>query len=142
MKKKTNDVFPTPKNLGKRPWGSETLLLLIPKILTLKLLKIKKGKQGGLQYHRKKNECGYLISGRLQITYENKYGKLVKKIVTKGKTFHFRPGLIHQEKALTDCQIIEASSPHFNDRVRVEKKFGLKIKGGLPTTKKIDIKFL
>tara|TARA_B110000971_G_C19717324_1_gene367003 strand:+ start:23 stop:451 length:429 start_codon:yes stop_codon:yes gene_type:complete len=142
MKKKTHGIFPSPKSLGKRQWGSEILLVLIPKILTLKLLKIKKGKQGGLQYHHKKNECGYLISGKLQITYQNEKSKLVKKILTKGKTFHFQPGLIHQEKALSDCQIIEASSPHFNDRVRVEKKFGFKMKVGLPSTKKNDIKFL
>ena len=31
-------------------------------------------------------------------------------------------------------KIIEASTPHFNDRVRVEKKYGLEIKDGLPTT--------
>ena len=143
MKKKHINVkFPIKKDLGKRTWGKEILLSLIPKILSLKLLKLKKGKKGGLQYHHKKNECGYLISGKLQITYQNEKSKLVKKILTKGKTFHFQPGLIQQEKALSDCQIIEASSPHFNDRVRVEKKYGLPITEGLPSTKIKDIKFL
>ena len=40
--------------MGKRNWGKEDLLVLIPKKLTLKLLELKKGKKGGLQYHRKK----------------------------------------------------------------------------------------
>ena len=48
--------------------------------------------------------------------------KIGTKILSKGKIFHFPPGVIHQEKALTDVEIIEASTPHFNDRVRVEKK--------------------
>ena len=44
-----------------------------------------------------------------------------KKILKKGDVFHFPPKMIHQEKALTNCKIIEVSTPHFNDRVRVEK---------------------
>ena len=122
--------------------GEEILVALIPKKISLKILKIKKGKKGGLQYHRKKNECGIIISGKLKIIYDNGNGKLLEKILKKGDTFHFPPGSIHQEQAITNCQIIEASTPHFNDRVRVEKKFGIKDVEGLPTTRKKDIKFL
>ena len=35
--------FSQKKNLGKRNWGREDLLVLIPKVLTLKKLFIKKG---------------------------------------------------------------------------------------------------
>ena len=34
--------FPNKKKVGKRIWGNEWLLVLIPKVLTLKLLEIKK----------------------------------------------------------------------------------------------------
>ena len=113
---------------------------MIPQGLSLKKITIKKGKKGGLQFHRLKNECGYLLKGKLLIKYLNKNGKLTKKIVKKGGVFHFPPGFLHQEEAITDCEIIEASSPHFNDRVRMEKKYGLKIKG-LPTTSRKEIIF-
>ena len=53
MKKIKTPIFPKPKSVGKRNWGSELLLALIPKVLSLKKLKIKKGKQGGLQYQEK-----------------------------------------------------------------------------------------
>ena len=59
------------------------------------------------------------MSGKLLIKYDNGKGKLVERICKKGDSFHF-PLTVHQEKALTDCTIIEASTPHFNDRVRVE----------------------
>lgn len=132
-------IFPISKNLGKRLWGKEILLSLIPKTLSFKKIIIKKGKKGGLQYHRKKKECGYLLKGKLLIRYESKKnGKLKKKILGPGSVFYFPPGFVHQEEALTNCEIIEASSPHFNDRVRMEKKYGLKIEG-LPTTKKREI---
>ena len=143
MKKKISSksvLFPNKRNLGHRNWGSETLLVLIPKILSLKILKMKKGSKGGLQYHHKKNECGYVISGKLRVKYDNGKGKLIEKMLKKGDSFHFPPGAIHQEEAITECEIIEASSPHFNDRVRVEKLYGLKEAKGLKSTSKSQVK--
>ena len=49
MKKKIVK-FPKRKKIGKRDWGQEILCALIPKKISLKILKIKKGKKGGLQY--------------------------------------------------------------------------------------------
>ena len=142
VRRKINKVlFPKEKDLGKRIWGKEKLLAHIPKILTLKRLEIKKGQKGGLQYHRKKNECGYLLSGKLIVRYDKGNGKLVKKILKAGSIFHFPPGAVHQEEALSNCIIIEASTPHFNDRVRVEKKYGIFYNKGLPTTLKREITF-
>lgn len=138
MKKKIA-LFPKKIKVGKRNWGEEILCALIPKKISLKILKIKKGKKGGLQYHRKKSECGILISGKLLIRYEGNSGKLKKKIINKGETFYFPPGSVHQEEAVTDCEIIEVSTPHFNDRVRVEKKYNLEDTEGLPTTEKDEI---
>lgn len=131
--------FPKNKSIGKRPWGKEDLLVLIPKVLSLKKLFIKKGSKGGLQYHHKKNECGHIISGKLLVRYDSGKGILKKKVLKKGQNFHFPPGMVHQEEAITDCVIIEASTPHFNDRVRVEKKYGINEVSGLPSTKKKEV---
>ena len=135
-------LFPKKKSMGKRLWGSEILLAIIPKILSLKKLSIKKGARGGLQYHHKKNECGIIISGKLKIRYESGGRKLKSKTLKSGDVFHFPPKSIHQEEAITNCVIIEASTPHYNDRVRVEHLFGLKKEPGLPTTKKKQVKLL
>ena len=132
-------IFPIKKKIGKRDRGEEILLTLIPSVLSLKLLKIKKGKKGGIQYHHKKNECGYVLSGKLLVRYDRRNNKLSKKILKTGDVFHFPPGTVHQEEALTNCQIIEASSPHFNDRVRVDERYGFSSKNGLPTTKKKNV---
>ena len=93
-----------------------------------------------MQYHRKKNECGFILSGKLKVKFDNGGGILKEKILKSGNCFHFPPGSIHQEEALTNCTIIEASTPHFNDRVRVESKYNLAMDEGLPTTKISDIK--
>lgn len=135
-------IFPKKKNLGNRHWGKETLLCLISKKFSVKMLEMKKGFSGNLQYHRKKNECGIIISGKLKIEYAAKNKTLKSKILKKGNVFHFSPGLIHKETAITNCKILEASTPHFNDRVRVEKQFNREEVKGLPTTKSKDILFL
>ena len=132
--KKVSVIFPEVETAGDRPWGEEKILCVIPKVLSLKQLFIKKGSKGGLQFHQKKNECGVLISGKLLIRYLNDKDELVEKIMHEGDVFHFPTLCIHQEEAIEDCIIIEASTPHFNDRVRVDEIFGLGKSKGLPST--------
>lgn len=137
MKKRVR--FIKPINFENRDWGSEILLAVVSKKYSLKKLIMKAGTKGGLQYHHKKNECGYILSGKLLVRFDNGSGSLNEKILGKGDTFQFPPGAVHQEEALTDCEIIEVSTPFFNDRVRVEKEYGLKENEGLPSTKIEDV---
>lgn len=131
--------FINPINFEKRDWGSEILLAVVSKKYSLKKLIMKAGTKGGLQYHHKKNECGYIVSGKLKITFDLGNKKLKSKILTTGDCFNFPQGFVHQEEAITNCEIIEASTPHFNDRVRVEKEYGLEKSLGLRSTLKKDV---
>ena len=134
-----SQVFPISESVGKRPWGTEDILAIVPKQFSVKRLKLKAGSKGGLQYHRLKDEVAVLISGTLLIRYDLGNKKLLEKIIEPGEVVHFPPGLVHQEEAITDCEIIEASSPHFNDRVRVEEEYGFGKSEGLPSTELGDI---
>ena len=71
--------FPKAESIGERDWGEEILLVLSQGKFTMKKLIIKKGFSGGLQYHRKKDEAAYILSGTLLLTYENEEGFLVTK---------------------------------------------------------------
>lgn len=133
------DIFPVVQPVGERPWGKEELLALVARQFSVKRLVIKAGNKGGLQYHRLKNEVAVLISGEMLVRYDLGDGVLRERIVRGGDVAHFPPGLVHQEEAITDCEIIEASSPHFNDRVRMEESYGLGAPIGLPSTKEDDI---
>ena len=132
-------VFPVAQSVGERPWGTEDLLALVSKHFSVKRLKIKAGNKGGLQYHRLKDEVAIMISGQMLIRYDLGDKILKEKIITAGEVVHFPPGLVHQEEAITDCEIIEASSPHFNDRVRMEEAYGFEKSQGLPTTQEKDV---
>lgn len=133
--------FPKAQSVGPREWGEETLLVLASGKYSMKKLFIKAGKRGGLQYHRQKDEASYIISGKMLLRYENESGELVEKEVGPGDWFHFPCGCIHQEIAITDVLRIEVSTPHFNDRVRVEEWFGISDSSGLQTTNESDIEF-
>ena len=102
-------------------------------------MKVKAGNKGGLQYHRHKDEVAIMISGKMIIRYDLGDKVLREKIIEAGDVVHFSPGLVHQEEAITDCEILEASSPHFNDRVRVEESYGFGKPVGLPTTEENEV---
>ncbi len=127
--------FPKPQSVGKREWGTEDLLVLVSGKYTLKKIFLKAGCKGGLQLHRQKNECGIIISGQMIVKFDDGAGNLTEVIANEGDVFHFEPGVVHQTEAIKDTVYIEASTPHFNDRVHVEHLYGIKEEaGGLPTT--------
>ena len=128
------DVFPTALDMGERNWGTETLLVLVPGKYTVKRIEIKAGEKGGLQYHHLKDEVGVIISGTMIVRYDHGNGLLSEKIVGPGGVIHFSPGLVHQSEAISDVVYIEASTPHFNDRMRVEESYGMEAEAGLPST--------
>jgi len=131
--------FPDAESVGPREWGDELLLVLASKKYSMKKLVVKAGKKGVLQYHRQKDEASYIVSGEMILRYENMNGSLQEKKVGPGDWFHFPAGCVHQEEAITDVVRIEVSTPHFNDRVRVEHEFGITNSSGLKTTEVDDI---
>lgn len=131
--------FPSMSSVGPREWGDELLLVHSIGKYTMKKLVIRAGRKGGLQYHRLKDEASYIISGSMIIRYADSKGILTERLVNQGDFFHFPAGCIHQEEAITDVVRIEVSTPHFNDRVRVEKYFNMDDGSGLPTTSIFDV---
>lgn len=126
--------FISPEEVGPRDWGSEILLAKLSSKFTFKRLLVRKGCKGGLQFHRKKHEFGYIVSGTLLLRHSPNGVDLIETTLKAGDVFEFPPFAIHQEEALTDCEIIEVSTPYLNDRVRVESRFGVEDTTGLPST--------
>lgn len=117
-----------------RDWGEEIFIARTPKYLG-KILKMKAGTKGGLQYHVEKDETFHLVNGSAIVRSDDGDGKLMKTIMEPGESYHIPPGAVHQVEAVTDCVFFEASTPHFEDRVRCEAQYGLPEDGGLPTTR-------
>jgi YrbI family 3-deoxy-D-manno-octulosonate 8-phosphate phosphatase len=134
LKKFARPEFPVAEKVGDRDWGEEDLLVLASGKYIMKKMFVKSGHKGGLQFHRLKDEAGYLVSGEMIIRMDDGKGGLEEKVIGPGDVYRFPPGVVHQGEAITDCVVIEASTPHFDDRVSCEKMYGLLEDESLPTT--------
>lgn len=118
----------------ERDWGTETFVAETPQYLG-KVLKMKAGTKGGLQFHTEKDETFHLVSGTAIVRFDDGRGDICAVYMRPGESYHIPPGAPHQVEAMTDCVLFEASTPHYDDRVRVEEQYGLVAEGGLPTTR-------
>jgi mannose-6-phosphate isomerase-like protein (cupin superfamily) len=124
-----------PRDVGSRAWGTERLVAET-EFYTLKVNTYLAGKAGGLAYHRLKTESFHLLSGEGWLDYDRGQG-LERMKLTAGMTVTIPAGAVHRFEAITDVVGVEASTPQFNDRVRVEEEYGVPVIGdsyGLPTT--------
>ena len=117
-----------------RLWGSETIIASTPQYLG-KILRMRAHTRGGLQLHVDKDETEHLVSGRALLRYDGGAGTILEAQFAEGTSWHIAAGTPHQVEALTDCVIFEVSTPHRDDRVRLESRYGLPEEPGLPSTR-------
>jgi mannose-6-phosphate isomerase len=103
-----------------KPWGGETIWADTERYVG-KILHIKAGQELSVQYHKKKDETVYLLRGAL----EYRVGAALEDVQLKvGEALRIKPGTIHQMVALTDCEVLEVSTPERDDIVRLSDKYG------------------
>ena len=110
------------RNIIKKPWGHEELLEKNNKYMFKKLY-MKKGHRCSLQYHRKKTETILVLKGILRIFYGNSKNKIKSKIYKRGQSITLKPKIIHRMQGVTNCIYLEASSPEFEDVVRLSDDY-------------------
>ncbi len=49
---------------------------------------------------------------------------LKEEVVGAGHAFHYAPGTVHRITAIEDTDILEVSTPHLDDVVRLEDAYG------------------
>jgi len=105
-----------------KPWGHEIIWAHTDAYVG-KVLHIKAGQALSMQYHNIKDETLYLLRG--EMTYRVDTGSGLKEVALKaGESFRNTPGTIHQMEAVTDCDVLEASTPHLDDVVRLADRYG------------------
>lgn len=106
----------------EKPWGHELIWAHTEKYVG-KLLHVKAGHKLSLQYHEVKDETIHVHAGRLLFVVDEGQG-LVEKELQPGQSYRIKPHTKHRMVALTDCDILEASTPELNDVVRLEDSYG------------------
>lgn len=83
------------------------------------------GQSLSLQFHRVKDEAWLIQSGRAKLELGNAGDAVLKEeIVGAGAAFHYAPGTVHRITAIEDTDILEVSTPHLDDVVRLEDAYG------------------
>ena len=106
-----------------KPWGYESIWAHTDRYVG-KLLHINAGHALSVQYHNEKDETVHLLRGTMIYRVADATGALTEVVFTEGQSFRNEPGTVHQMEAVTDCVVLEASTPHLDDVVRLSDRYG------------------
>ena len=108
------------EKIVEKPWGKEEILELNRDYM-LKRLTMHKNCRCSLQYHNKKRETIYVLSGELKITVDK-----TQKVYKQGEFITIEHGVIHRMEAVKESVYLEASTPQTDDTVRIEDDYNRK----------------
>jgi mannose-6-phosphate isomerase len=107
----------------EKPWGWE-LVWAEAEAYVGKLLFVRAGQALSLQYHEVKDEAWLVQEGRAALELGEVDGALETLEISAGDAFRYRPGTVHRVTAIEDTLIVEVSTPHLDDVVRLEDRYG------------------
>ena len=107
----------------EKPWGWE--LHWTPAGLPYlgKVIHINAGRRLSLQVHDAKRESWLLLSGRVRVTWENSDGELVETELEPGQGYTCALGQKHRLTGITDCDVIEVSTPEIGTTWRLQDDY-------------------
>lgn len=112
-----------PVKIVPKGWGEERWLVNIQSYCA-KILRLRAGLKLSWHYHKIKEETFIVLSGKCYVLHGKspQIEQADRILLTEGSRFHIPRGLIHQLIAITDCEVLEVSTTHYeSDSYRVVK---------------------
>ncbi len=106
-----------------KPWGFE-LWYAQTGSYAGKILNVNRGHRLSLQYHERKDESCYLLSGRVLLVQGPTPEELREYELEPGAVWRNTPGQVHTIEALEDSEVLEVSTPELDDVVRISDQYG------------------
>ena len=107
-----------------KPWGYEIIWALTDRYCG-KVLHINAGQALSVQYHVRKDETVYLLAGEMKYWVKLDGEEELRDMRLRvGDAFRITPGTVHYMEAVTDCDVLEASTPDLDDVVRIKDRYG------------------
>ncbi|MDB5183240.1 MAG: Mannose-phosphate guanylyltransferase [Candidatus Saccharibacteria bacterium] len=116
----TND--PYVKRVEK-PWGYELHWVREGAPYMGKIEHVNAGARMSLQVHDQKSESWFMMNGRASVIWETSSGELIETELKAGMGYTTKVGQKHRLKGLTDCDIIEVSTPEMGTTWRLEDDY-------------------
>ena len=107
----------------EKPWGYE-LVWAETEDYVGKVLLVRAGHALSLQYHEIKDESWLVQEGRASLELGEVGGELSTMEIGPGDAFRYRPHTLHRITAIEDTTILEVSTPHLTDIVRLDDRYG------------------
>ena len=107
----------------EKPWGWELVWAEADEYVG-KLLFVRAGESLSLQYHERKDESWLVQEGRARLELGEVGGEREEVEIGPGDAFRFRPRTVHRVTALEDTLVVEVSTAHLADVVRLDDRYG------------------
>jgi len=107
----------------EKPWGYELHWVEAGSPYMGKVLHINAGARLSLQLHDKKQESWLVMSGQAAVIWENDKGELVQTELQPGQGYSTKVGQRHRLVGVTDCDIVEVSTPELGTTWRLEDDY-------------------
>jgi len=111
-----------PARRVEKPWGHELIWAHSERYVG-KILHIRAGARLSLQFHRVKDETICVHAGELTLLVEEA-GLMVERRLLPGESYRITPNTRHRMIAVSDCDVLEVSTPELDDVVRLEDAYG------------------
>lgn len=128
-----SDIAPTfdPKDFStkpyvkkvEKPWGYELHWVPEGKPYMGKIEHVNARCRMSLQVHDQKQESWFLMSGKAKVIWEDNGGKMVETKLEPGQGYSTAVGQKHRLVGITDCDIIEVSTPELGTTWRLEDDY-------------------
>jgi quercetin dioxygenase-like cupin family protein len=107
-----------------KPWGYEIIWARTDEYVG-KILHVNAGQALSVQYHNAKDETVHLLSGEMIYWVKLPGSDQIQDMRLKtGESFRIAPHTVHYIEAVTDCDVLEASTAHLDDVVRLKDRYG------------------
>ena len=106
-----------------KPWGWELHWTRADLPYVGKVIHINAGCRLSLQIHEAKCESWLLIRGKAKVIWENVHGELEEVRLQPGLGYSCSVGQRHRLVGITDCEVIEVSTPEVGTTWRLEDDF-------------------
>jgi mannose-6-phosphate isomerase-like protein (cupin superfamily) len=107
----------------EKPWGHEILWTPESRPYVGKVLHVNAGKRLSLQVHDAKTESWFLMNGRAKVVWDDGSGELVETELQPGLGYSCEIGQRHRLVGVTDCDILEVSTPEIGTTHRLEDDY-------------------
>lgn len=107
----------------EKPWGYEIHWVPADAPYIGKVLHINQGARLSLQVHDQKQESWFLVNGKAAVIWENNKGELIETELQPGVGYSTQIGQKHRLKGITDCDILEVSTPELGTTWRLDDDY-------------------